>query len=183
VTDEVRLSSGHLLYVWAGPLLRDGAWWYRVQDYPQAPGEDPDEEWAWGTAEGDLLDAGWVAGAVGDQAYLVVDGRPQPYPPPTPWWTMHGVGSAKSAIVDFPALDEGAWNPIGVEWYAADPEGQDCHIAVTMEPDGWDMGSQVIHDWGSGGGVTPPEEMLLGEKWVEVDSDCSWTVVGVAQNG
>ena len=138
----------------------------------------------WGTSRDDLSDIGWVAGAVGDQAYLVADKLPRPNPgPPPPYWTMHGVESVRSAVVNFPPLDEGVWNPIGVEWYAADPEGQDCQIAVSMQPDGWEMGNQVIHEWGSGGGVTPLDGLLLGDKWLEVESDCSWTVVGIARNG
>ena len=112
VTNAVRLSSGHRVYVLAGPLLLDGAWWYRVQNLPPPPGEGPDQALVWGTSRDNLPDVGWVAGAVSDQAYLVAEDSPPPNPgPPPPYWTMHGVESATGEVINFPPLDEGVCEP------------------------------------------------------------------------
>jgi hypothetical protein len=181
VTDQLRLRSGHYLRIWAGPLVLDDTMWYRVHNVQQ-----PDEEQPlrWMGSDGSV-DAGWVAGASHGDVYLVAEEMPQPSNAPPfavgRYWAMHGVGDATSRRIDFP-LDEGGSSPVGVDWFAADPEGMDCEFTVTLEPDGWELASAGVHDWGEGRGLGAQVE-LLGEKWLSVDSDCSWALVAFAQQG
>jgi hypothetical protein len=187
VTDEVRLPRGYYVLVDAGPLLFEDIPWYRVENLPQ-PGQDPTDELVWQSQTDRIHNWGWVAGSARGTSYLKEAAFPYPsdsppfYPLPR-YWTMHGVGSARSSTLNFPPLDEGVWNPVQVQWVALDPDGGSCGMKVTMRPDGWDMGSGTVIDWGGGALSSPPEEVLLGEKWLEVESDCSWTLTAGPSQG
>lgn len=182
VTAALRLDSGHPVLVDAGPLVLGDTLWYRVTD-----ALDPDQPVFWDADNDGSPDAGWIAGWSNGDTYLAQD-EPAPSAPPLGtygrpiYWAIHGIGDAESSRVDFPPLDEGVWNPIGLDWYAAAPEGGGCDINLTLEPDAWGMGSGNVHAWGFGYGTSEGME-LLGEKWLSVHSDCSWTLVAYARNG
>jgi hypothetical protein len=91
---------------------------------------------------------------------------------PDPIAVTHGIGSARADAFE---LTDPA---VGIRWYAAPPTGVSCTITITLQPVGVVMASAEVDAWDGGdefwprGGTQPPD----GDHWVEVDTDCSWSL-------
>jgi len=176
VEDEVRLDAGYYTFVNHGPLVIVGIPWYYIGSRTQ-PGEAAEYTTSW-DADGDGFrsDGGWVAGASGVGPFLVAAVVPGPEPQvgggPEPYAVLHAIGDARSATFHVQGL--GAFI---VEWYAADPEGEACDMKVTLQPNGLEIDSARVQEWGHHDQIWPEDmEGVEGDYWLEVDSDCSWSV-------
>lgn len=169
---EVRLSASYYAYIHQGPLVVAGVPWYFIGPHWQ-PGEDPRRVLRW--------DGGWVAGGSdgsGGDPYLVPadvppDPSAEPYGEvPGPHAVLYAIGSARSAT--FHGYDAG----FIVEWYAADPDGAACDLRITVRPNGDEIETARVQGWGQGRALWP-EGMTgaEGDYWIDVESDCSWSLI------
>lgn len=174
--EEVRLDAGHFVWVEDGPLVIDGVPWYRVYDtLPQTDSRDEPARW---DADGDefFTDAGWVAGGIGGEAYLVPDEAPEPDGP------VHG-DSPEPHVVMFATGDDttepfsGGASPVGIRWAAAAPDGGSCSISFGLEPAGVTMASVEVDGWATGDAFWPEDGSAVdGDQRVEVRTDCTWSL-------
>jgi hypothetical protein len=180
VTDEVRLDDGYFLWIEDGPLLIHGIVWYRVANNILQPGDGMDDVVLW-DADGDEFrgDYGWLAGGDGQTLYVEPSEPPPPDPSapvhgphPQPWALLHGVGDARSDPFE-PGV-----TPVGIRWYAADPEGETCRITITLMPVGVEMLGSEVDVWSGGDNFWPRDYQtpLLGDHWIEIATDCSWSL-------
>lgn len=177
-TDAVRVNNGYFLWIEGGLLVIDGIPWYRVGNTQRQTGVAPDELLKW-DADGDEFrhDYGWVAGGNGTSSFLVADDPPPPRDEPVhgrgpdPYAILSGIGNGGTDSFEANA-------PVGIRWYAADPEGQTCHFTITLEPGGIQMVSSSIETWAGGDDFWPRdfETPLVGDHWVEIETDCSWSL-------
>ncbi len=171
---EVRLWAGYYAYISFGPLVVVGVPWYFIGPHWQ-PGEAQERVLRW--------DGGWVAGTSGGSGgdpYLVpADVPPDPSAGqygegPGPHAVLYATGSARS--VTFAGYASG----FIVEWYAAEPDGGACDIAITVRPNGDEIETARVQGWGQGRVMWPPDMMgAKGDYWIDVESDCSWSVIAV----
>jgi hypothetical protein len=181
VTDAVRLNDGNFLWIEDGPLIIQGIPWYRVGN--SARQADLTVHLLGWDADGDEFhsDYAWVAGGHGTSVYLVAD-EPPPPPPDEPVYgdapdlyaLMHAIGDARSELFELDA-------PVGIRWYAADPEGGSCRLTMKLEPVGVELLERDITGWDGGDDWWPQEydftePLPAGDHWVEVQSDCSWSL-------
>lgn len=175
-TDEVRLDEGHFLWVEDGPLVIDGVPWYRVYDsLPQTEPRDDIGRW---DADGDefLTDAGWVAGGSGSNAYLVLETGPEPSGPIfgeglDPYAITFGTGDGRTDSFDFGL-------PVSARWAAAAPEGGSCSIVIRLVPADIEIVSMEVDEWAFGDDFWPKDMITgpTGEHWLEVETDCTWSL-------
>jgi hypothetical protein len=178
ITGEVRVDDGSYLWIEDGPLVINGVPWYHVTNTLRQTDQASDELLVW-DADGDEFrsDSGWVAGGDGASSFLVADEPPPPPPDtqvfgggPSPFALMSGLGNGTSEPFQ-------TYAPVGAVWYAADPGGQECDLTVTLQPDGVDMGSDHVQGWGHGDEWWPRDGSVLeGDHWLEILSDCSWSL-------
>jgi hypothetical protein len=182
VTDAVRLNDGYFLWIEDGPLVIEGVPWYHVGNSARQGEPTPESSHGW-DADGDEFrsDYGWVAGGDGTSAYLVADEPPPPPPDepvygsaPDPYALMHAIGDARSETFELDA-------PVGIRWYGADPEGGSCRLTIMLEPLGVELLARGITGWDGGDDWWPKgydytEPLPAGAHWVEVQSDCSWSL-------
>ena len=166
---EIRLWAGYYAYVSWGPLVVAGVPWYFIGPQWQ-PGEVQEHVLRW--------DGGWVAGGSGGDPYLVPadvppDPSTEPYGKgPDPYAVLYAIGSARSAT--FHAYGGG----FIVEWYAADPDGAACDLTIAVRPNGDEIESARVEGWGHGRLVWPPDMGgAEGDYWIDVESDCSWSLI------
>lgn len=187
VTDSVRVDDGYYLWVEDGPILIDNIPWYHVGNSArQSTDEGPDLNLSWDT-DGDEFrsDSGWVAGGDGSSAFLVA-AEPLPPPPgtqvygdsPEPYALLHGIGSARTEAFQPSA-------PVGIRWYASDPEGASCQISMRLEPLGIEMLSTEVTGWDGGDNWWPQDSawdsrLQSGQYWIDIDTDCAWSLRVVA---
>jgi len=183
VTDSVRVGDGYYLWVEDGPIIIDGIAWYRVGNSArQSTDEGPDLNLAW-DADGDEFrsDFGWVAGADGTNAFLVA-AEAIPPPPgtpvygesPGPYALAHGIGTGRTQTFQPSA-------PVGIQWYASDLDGESCQISMTLEPLGIEMLAAEVAGWDGGANFWPQDSswearLLPGDYWIDIDTDCSWSL-------
>lgn len=182
-TDEVRLDNGHYVVIEDGPLVIDGTPWYLVNN----SGRQDEAHLAAGDLRWDAdsddfrFDRGWVAGGDATSPWIVADDLPPLEPgqtvhgdAPDPYALAHDIGSERTT----PFVLEG---PVGIRWAAAAPDGGTCRIAMTLEPLGLEWLATDITGWSIGDDVWPrdnvvQESLPSGEHWVEVETDCSWSL-------
>ncbi len=180
-TDAVRVNSGYFLWIEDGPLVIDGIPWYRVGNTQRQTGMAPDELLMW-DADGDEFrdDYGWVAGGDGASSFLVADDPPPPPRDepvqgrgPNPYAILSGIGNGGTDSFE-------PITPVGIRWYAAHPAGDTCRIRITLEPAGIEMALSTIETWAGGDDFWPRESsfeaQLVGDHWVEIETDCSWSL-------
>ena len=182
-TNSVRVDDGYYLWVEDGPIIIGNVAWYHVGNWSrQSTDEGPDRNLRW-DADGDEFrsDYGWVAGADGSNAFLVA-AEPVPDPPgtpvyggaPDPYAFEHGIGTGRTQ-----AFVPGA--PVGIRWFAADPDGASCRITMTLQPLGIEMLSTEVAGWDGGDNWWPQDsaweaQLPSGDYWIDIDTDCSWSL-------
>lgn len=183
-TDAVRVDDGHFLHVVGGPFVVLGETWYRVGNVGQ-PDDAVDEHLRWDSdGDGMHFDSGWVAGGSAEAPFLVPAEQPPPPsgapvfgPGPAPYAAAWGMGDGRTDSFE-------ATSPISVRWTAADPEGTECDMRVTLQPAGIDMGSAHVNGWGEGDEWWPRDSSSMdGDYWVEIRSDCSWSLQALLIQG
>lgn len=169
ISDELRVDDGQYLMINDGPLVIDGIPWYLVVALYDADGV------------GIRSDEGWVAGGDGTSMYLVAEDPPPPPPDqpvygpgPEPYTVMHGIGDAESYPFHLDA-------PVGIRWYAAALDGTTCRLTITLQPEAVEMVSTQIVGWHGGDEWWPQdydyqEPLPTGAFWMDVDTDCSWSL-------
>lgn len=185
-TDELRVDSGHYLFIEHGPLTVNGIPWFQVANVQQ-PDETSDDMLRW-DADGDEFrgDYGWVAGesANGDP-FLVAEEIPPvpgpvPGPGPEPYALLAGTGSATTD--EFAVMGR-----VLIRWYAIDPEEADCTIELTVEPTGEVIASFSVDGLTNGEGAFPAEpssdEAYEGDMAISVETDCTWSLHVVPEAG
>lgn len=177
ITEGVRLDAGYYVYIYQGPLVIDGTYWYLVSPERQ-PGESIEHFWRWDAdGDGSNVDHGWVAGRTPDDTYLI----PAELPPCTdpgcgtavpPYAQLYTTGSARTPMF---TLGLG----VSVLWYAADPAGQGCDMKITVRPNGIVLDSARVAPYGHGDRIWPfdLEENVEGEYWLDIESDCTWSLI------
>lgn len=58
------------------------------------------------------------------------------------------------------------------------PEGEACHLTITLQPVGVEMASATIDGWAGGDDFWPRdfEIPLVGDHWMEIETTCSWSL-------
>lgn len=180
-TDAVRVDDGYFLWIEDGPVVINGTPWYHVgNSMRQADGKFEDLL-AWGDDDEPFLyNYGWLAGGDERTPYLIAD-EPPPPPPgtviygdaPDPIAVVHGTGDTQTDTFDLPGD-----TPIAIRWYAAATDGGSCTLSITLAPAGVVLASEDIEDWGNGDESWPRDATApgAGMHWIEVDTDCSWSL-------
>lgn len=170
VTDSLRLNTGALVQVLAGPLVNGGLAWYRVASADELDGG------RWESGQGGPRAAqGWVAGGADGVAYLEAASGPGTcnVPQPEGYCALRRSVFTGSGSFVSPTVDPLA----GVEWDAADQSGVGCRITVTLVPADGGAPQQIVT--GSVGSAPQGASLLLtpqGGQAVRVDGDCAWTL-------
>ena len=182
-TDDVRLADGHYVFIELGPIVINGAPWYLVNNSDrQDEAHVAAGELRW-DADGDefRFDSGWVAGGDATNPWIVADELPPLAPgtpvygdAPDPYALAHDIGSQRTTSF---VLDA----PVGIRWAAAAPDGGTCRIVMTLEPLGLEMLATDITGWRIGDDYWPrdydfQEPLPSGDHWIEVETDCSWSL-------
>lgn len=176
---ELRLDTGHIVFVNLGPIVRDGIAWYRVHTADQGVGWDAD-------GDGEVGDSGWIAGGTVDAAYVKpalgfpVDSEPLI----TDLLSISGTGDATSSVFR-------ASTQVGGSYALATEDTAPCLFHVTLQPTGEtliDTGLEAVYDGGdfaTSGALAPGEYTIQVEAGVpgQPEAACPWSLVLLPAQG